>query len=46
VLVCIVTLICTGVPFAALFLCYRLFPPLGYVLESFLCYQLLARACS
>jgi len=41
-LVCTATLICTGVPFAALFLCYRFLPPLGYILESFLCYQLLA----
>ena len=42
ILVCTVTLICAGVPFAALFLCYRFFPPLGYIVESFLCYQLLA----
>ena len=41
-LVCLVTLICAGVPFIILFICYRFFPPLGFVLESFLCYQLLA----
>jgi len=42
VLVCAVILVCTGVPFVVLFLCYRFFPPLGYVVESFVCYQLLA----
>jgi adenosylcobinamide-phosphate synthase len=41
-LVCLVLLICAGFPFAALFLCYRFSPPLAYVLESFLCWQLLA----
>ena len=41
-LVCAVPLLCAGVPFAAVVLCYRFFPPLGFVLESFLCYQLLA----
>jgi adenosylcobinamide-phosphate synthase len=41
-LVCFVALVCWGVPFAVLFLCYRFLPALGYVLESFLCWQLLA----
>ena len=41
-LVIIVTLICTGVPFTLLFLCYRFVPSAGFVLESFLCWQLLA----
>ena len=42
VLVCITILICTGVPCAVLILCYRFLPPAGYVVESFLCWQLLA----
>ena len=42
ILVCITALICVGLPFAVLFLCYRTIPPLGYASESFLCYQLLA----
>jgi adenosylcobinamide-phosphate synthase len=41
-LVIIVSLICWGVPFAALSLSYRVSPLLGYAMESFLCYQLLA----
>ena len=41
-LVCAMTLICAGVPFIILFLLYRFLPPLGYLVESFLCYQLLA----
>jgi len=41
-LVCAVLLICAGVPFAVLYLGYRLSIPLGYVLESFLCDQMLA----
>jgi len=40
-LVCLVVLICTGIPLVVLFVCYRFLPPVGYVLESFLCYQLL-----
>ncbi len=43
ILVCVVILLCAGVPFAALFLCYRVLPPVGYILESFLCWQLLAQ---
>jgi adenosylcobinamide-phosphate synthase len=41
-LVLIMALVCFGVPFTALFFCYRFFLPLGYLAESFLCYQLLA----
>jgi len=41
-LVCAVALACTAAPLMALLLCYRFLPPLGYVGESFLCYQLLA----
>lgn len=41
-LVCVVVLICTGIPSVILFLCYRFFPPAGYFIESFLCWQLLA----
>ena len=41
-LVCIVASVCAGVPFALLSLCYRIIPPAGYILESFLCWQLLA----
>ena len=41
-LVCMVTLVCTGGSFTVLFLFYYFFPFLGYVIESFLCYQLLA----
>ena len=42
VMACTVLVICTGVPFSVLCPCYRFLPPLGYALESFLCYQLLA----
>jgi adenosylcobinamide-phosphate synthase len=42
ILVCIVTLLCAGIPFAALFYSYRASPPLGCALESFLCWQTLA----
>jgi len=42
ILVVAVTLVCAGIPFVALFVCYRFFPLLGYFVESFLCYQLLA----
>ena len=41
-LVCIVMLVCTGAPFAVLFLCYQALPLSGYILESILCWQLLA----
>ena len=41
-LVCAMAPICAGVPFAVLFLLYRFWPALGYMVESFLCYQLLA----
>ena len=41
-LCCIIVITCAGVPFALLFVCYRFFPPVGYALESFLCWQLLA----
>jgi adenosylcobinamide-phosphate synthase len=41
-LLCAVAPLCAGIPFAALFLCYRLSPPMGYALESLLCCQLLA----
>ena len=41
-LVLIVALICTAVPFAALYFGYRLHQLLGYAIESFLCYQLLS----
>ncbi|MCL2461649.1 MAG: adenosylcobinamide-phosphate synthase CbiB, partial [Defluviitaleaceae bacterium] len=39
---CAVLIVCTGVPFAALYLGYHFFMPLGYIIESFLCWQLLA----
>jgi adenosylcobinamide-phosphate synthase len=42
VLVCLMVLICAGVPLAVLFFAYSFFTPLGFLLESFLCYQLLA----
>jgi adenosylcobinamide-phosphate synthase len=41
-LVCIVTLICTGIPLIVLYASYKHSPVLGFILESFLCYQLLA----
>jgi adenosylcobinamide-phosphate synthase len=41
-LVCAAVAICAGMPFAALFLCYRLLPVLGYAVECFFCWQLLA----
>jgi len=41
-LVVIMAVVCTGIPLAVLVPCYRLFPPLGFVIESLLCYQLLA----
>lgn len=41
-LVFVVALICTGIPFIILFLCYRFFSPAGYFIESFLCWQLLS----
>jgi len=41
-LVCCVILICTGIPLLILFVCYKNVPVLGYLLESFFCYQLLA----
>lgn len=42
VLVCVVTTICTAIPLAALFLLYCFIPFAGFVLESYLCWQLLA----
>ena len=41
-LCCIVVLICTGVPLAMLLICYSFSPIAGFILESFLCWQLLA----
>lgn len=41
-LVLVVALIFAGIPFLVLFISYRFFLPLGYIVESFLCYQLLA----
>lgn len=41
-LVLIIVLCFTGIPFIILFLCYQFAAPAGYVLESFLCWQLLA----
>jgi len=41
-LVCCVILICTGIPFLVLFVSYKYVPVLGFLLESFFCYQLLA----
>ena len=41
-LVILATWICAGLPFTLLFLCYRFVPSAGFVLESFLCWQLLA----
>ena len=41
-LVCAVVLICTIIPAAVLFLLYSFIPPAGYVIESLLCWQLLA----
>ena len=41
-LVCTVTTVCTGIAFAALYLCYKVLPLAGYILESILCWQLLA----
>ena len=41
-LVCFVTLIFMCVPILILFISYRHIPILGFILESFLCYQLLA----
>lgn len=38
----IVAASCAGIPFLLLFAGYRLWPPLGFLLESALCYQLLA----
>jgi adenosylcobinamide-phosphate synthase len=38
----IVSMLCAGVPMLLLFLAYRECLPLGFLLESFLCYQLLA----
>ena len=42
VLLLIVGITCTGIPFAVLFLCSQYLPILGYVVDSFLCWQLLA----
>ncbi|MDR2032429.1 MAG: adenosylcobinamide-phosphate synthase CbiB, partial [Azoarcus sp.] len=42
VLAGIVALLCTGLPFLLLLAGYGLWPPLGFLLESALCYQLLA----
>ena len=41
-LVLLVLIVCMGVPFFLLWACYSCYVPLGFVLESFLCYQLLA----
>ena len=41
-LVCAVTAICTVIPAAVLFLSYKFLPFVGYVIESLLCWQLLA----
>ena len=45
ILVFFVLLISAGLPFLLLFLSYTYLPVLGYILESFLCYQLLAAKC-
>lgn len=42
VLVLLTVLVCTGIPLAALAVCYALAPAAGFVLESLLCWQLLA----
>lgn len=42
VLVCIMLLVCTGLPITALFVLYRFSPIAGFILESYLCWQLLA----
>ena len=41
-LVIFVSFVCAAAPFILLFICYRVSPWLGYAVESFLCYQLLA----
>jgi len=41
-LVCSISIICTGIPLLLLSICYKNLPILGFVLESFLCYQLIA----
>ncbi|NLB29919.1 MAG: cobalamin biosynthesis protein CobD, partial [Clostridiales bacterium] len=42
VLVTCLTLACLSIPLGVLLLCYRLFAPLGFVIESLLCWQVLA----
>lgn len=42
ILVLTITLICTGAPLGVLCLSYNFLPVFGYMIESFLCYQLLA----
>jgi len=41
-LVFLVIIICTGIPYSILYISYRTFPLLGFIVESFLCYQLIA----
>ncbi|AEF83524.1 cobalamin biosynthesis protein CobD [Treponema primitia ZAS-2] len=39
---CVVILISTGIPFALLYFAYGIHPVAGFLVESFLCYQLIA----
>jgi adenosylcobinamide-phosphate synthase len=39
---CVVSIICTGIPLALLFFAYRIHPAAGFLVETFLCYQLIA----
>ena len=41
-LVCSVIIICTCIPLFLLYISYRSIPVLGFIIESFFCYQLLA----
>ncbi|GHV77003.1 cobalamin biosynthesis protein CobD [Spirochaetia bacterium] len=43
--VCAVTFLCAGIPLSALLFAYWLHPAAGFVVETFLCYQLLAVKC-
>jgi 16S rRNA G966 N2-methylase RsmD len=42
---CAVTVLCTGIPLSILLFAYWLHPAAGFVVETFLCYQLLAVKC-
>jgi adenosylcobinamide-phosphate synthase len=43
--VCSVTALCAGIPLAVLLLAYSIHPAAGFLIETFLCYQLLAIKC-